>query len=107
MKKIAYFVVGLMLFSCLTAIGMSEEAGEDLETMPKAESIPILTKWWKSLGPQNQLALFMGLKSLEEKSGKTKGFYFQDPETLDMNTIAQIYYARKFLPLNSLHFPKN
>lgn len=78
--------------------------GEDLETMPKAESIPILTKWWKSLDPQNQLALFMGLKSLEEKSGKTKGFYFQDPETLDINTIAQIYFARNFLPLNSLPF---
>jgi hypothetical protein len=73
--------------------------GKDLETMPKSESIPILTKWWESLGPQNRFALFMGYKSLEEKAGITKGFNFQDPETLDIDTIAQIYFSRKFIPL--------
>lgn len=73
--------------------------GIDLEQMSKAEAIPILTKWWKSLGPQNRFALLMGYKSLEEEAGITKGFNFQDPETLDIDTIAQIYFSRKFIPL--------
>jgi len=33
MKKIAYFVVGLMLFSGLATIGISEEAGANQETI--------------------------------------------------------------------------